>query len=161
MAITNIDAPTIINKYKGGFRMDVAVQPKGPAGRGAHVNPDVVQIHQDSKHKDEAWQWIHFLATDVKGLEDFVHMTGRLAALRDVMLRYEELSRDELSPNWQALIETAFSPDAFPPYMIHEARITDILNAEFDGMWKGEVAPAIALQQAHEQIAAVLAEINN
>lgn len=158
VAITMIDAPTIINRYKGGFEMDVALQPKGPGGRGALVNPDGFQIHRDSQYKDEAWQWIEFLVTDEDGLTDFTNMTGRLPALRSAMVRYGEISREEVSPNWFALIETAFSPDAFPPSMIHDARVSTVLNAEFDKIWKGTAAPAIVLQQAHEQVQAILRE---
>lgn len=160
VAMSMIDAPTIINKYKGGFGMDVALQPKGPGGRGALVNPDGFQIHKDSQRKDEAWQWIEFLVTDEEGLEEFAYLTGRLPALRSVMLRYNEVTRDEVSPNWMALIETAFSPDAFPPTMIQDARINEILNREFAKIWNNSEAPAIVLQSVHEQVSVILGEIN-
>lgn len=158
VALTMIDAPTIINKYKGGFAMDVALQPKGPGGRGGVVNPDGFQIHKDSKYKDEAWQWIHYLVTDEQGLMDFAWLTGRLPALRSAMIRYNEITREEVPSNWYALIETAFSPDAYPPYMVHDARISTVLNAEFARFWNGETAPAIVLQQVHEQVSAILQE---
>lgn len=157
-ALTMIDAPTIINKFKGGFRMDVALQPKGPGGRGGVVNPDGFQIHSHSKNKEAAWKWIEYLVTNEEGLMEFAVLTGRLPSLRSAMLRYEEvgLARNELTPNWFALIETTFSPDAYPPYVVPSLAVRDAVNAAFDGIWKGTVAPQIALTQLHEQVTAIL-----
>lgn len=156
-AITTIDPPTIINKYKGGFEMDVAMQPKGPGGRGGVVNPDGFQIHGDSKHKEEAWKWINYLISDKDGLAEFTRLTGRLPALKEVMLRYDKISRDRLPGNWYALIQSAFSADAYPPYMIQDASITAAVNTGLNSIWSGKVAPEVALQQIHEQVTALLA----
>lgn len=158
-ALTMIDAPTIINKFVGGFQMDVALQPKGPGGRGALVNPDGFQIHAHSKNKEAAWRWIEFLVTDEEGLMEFAIMTGRLPSLRNAMLRYEEvgLARNELTPNWIALIQTAFSADAFPPYVVPDTEITGAVSAALNSIWSGKVAPRVALEQLHEQVEALLA----
>lgn len=156
VALTNIDGPTIINRWKGNFGMDVALQPAGPGGqRSSEVNPDGFQIHANSTKKDLAWQWIEFLITDPDVQFEFAHITGRLPSLREAMLRYNEIDR-VMPNNWYALIETAFSPDAFPPYMISEGDINTTLNQGMDPIWKGEVAPAIGLQQLHEQLTGVL-----
>lgn len=156
VALTNVDGPTIINRWVGGFRMDVALQPKGPSGkRSSELNPDGFQIHADSKQKEAAWQWIEYLVGDPENQFEFAVMTGRLPALREAMLRYGEIPR-ELPDNWFALIETAFSPDAFPPYMIDDPRLTDALNKGHSPIWNLETAPEIALQQLHEQLQGIL-----
>ena len=156
VALTNIDGPTIINRWVGGFRMDVALQPKGPAGkRSSELNPDGFQIHAQSPNKEAAWQWIEFLVGNPEVQFEFAAMTGRLPALREAMLRYGDIPR-ELPQNWYALIETAFSPDAFPPYMIDDASLVDALNKGHAPIWNLEVAPEVGLLQLHEQLQGIL-----
>lgn len=156
VALTNIDGPTIINRWNGSFRMDVAVQPKGPSGkRASELNPDGYQIHSQSQHKDAAWQWIEYLVGDAENQFEFAVITGRLPALREAMLRYGEIPRT-MPPNWYALIDTAFSPDAFPPYMIDDARLVDAMNQGHTPIWNMEMAPEVALAQMHDQIQSIL-----
>lgn len=159
-ALTMIDPPTIINKYNGGFYMDAAPQPKGPGGRGGIVNPDGFQIHSHSKNKDAAWQWIEYLVTNEEGLMEFAILTGRLPSLRDAMLRYDEvgIARNEQIANWFALIESTFSLDAIPPYVVPNVAITSAVSSTLNSIWRGEVAPQVALQQLHEQVTALLEE---
>lgn len=159
-ALTMIDPPTIINKLQGDFYMDVALQPKGPGGRGGTVNPDGFQIHSHSPHKEEAWKWIEFLVTDEEGLMEFAILTGRLPSLRNAMLRYDEVgeARNELTPNWMALIESTFSADAIPPYVVPNVAITSAVSSTLSEIWNGSVAPQVALQQLHEQVTALLKE---
>lgn len=159
VALTNIDGPTIINKWKGNFRMDVALQPAGPSGqRSSEVNPDGFQIHADSKNKELAWKWIEYLVTDADRQFEFAEMTGRLPSLREAMIRYGELDR-AMPANWYVLIETAFSPDAFPPYMISDEGIIKALNDGLSPVWKVEVAPEIGLVQLHDQLTALLKSV--
>lgn len=157
VALTMIDGPTIINRWQDAFQLDAARQPLGPASRASVVNPDGFQIHADSQKKEQAWQWIHYLTTDVQRQVEFSVITGRLPSLREAMLRYNEMPR-RLTPNWYALIETAFDPDAYVPYVVPNAAVTSALNSQFAQIWSGEVAPAIALQQAHEVVSALLRE---
>lgn len=160
VALTMIDPPTIINKYVGGFEMDVAMQPKGPGGRGGVVNADGLQIHQNSPNKQAAWQWVNYLLHDMDGLVKLMEMTGRLPAYRDALFLYGDISREELPRNWPVLMEAAFSPDAYPTYMIPSQNIIDVVNKGMGDIWNARVAPAIGLQQIHEQVTAIFRELN-
>lgn len=141
------------------FAWDIATQPIGPANRAARVNPDGFQIVAQSKNRDEAWRWIHFLVADPENQITMARITGRLPSLKEAMIRYQSAVEASLPlpDNWQALIETTFDADGYAAYVIPNASAIDaVVNPIMSRIWNGQAAPATSLQQIHEMLPSLL-----
>ncbi|MGI6082911.1 MAG: ABC transporter substrate-binding protein [Limnochordia bacterium] len=159
-AFSVVDGPGFIGPYYQdvAFAWDIAGQPKGPANRAARVNPDGFQIIAESKHREEAWQWVRFLTGDADNQLDMARITGRLPSLREAMTRYPRAAANlKLPDNWQAMIETAFDPDGYAAYVVPEAtQIDAVVNPIMNRVWNGQMAAAPALQQIHDVVTSIL-----
>lgn len=159
-AFSVTDGPGFIGPYYQtvSFDWDIAVQPLGPVSRASRVNPDGFQIVAYSSQKEAAWQWIYFLVAEVENQLEMAKITGRLPSLRQAIVNYPKVTASLKMPtNWAAFLETAFQPDGYAAYVIPNANaINPIVNAILPRIWNGQVAPAIGLQQIHEQVSAVL-----
>jgi multiple sugar transport system substrate-binding protein len=160
-AFSVVGGPGDIGSYykTAPFAWDIARQPLGPANRAARVNPDGFQLVAQSKHRDEAWRWIHFLVTDTENQLTMARITGRLPSLKEAMVRYQSAVENSLPlpDNWQALIETTFDPDGYAAYVIPNASAIDaVVNPIMSRVWNGQASAAVSLQQIHEILPSLL-----
>jgi ABC-type glycerol-3-phosphate transport system substrate-binding protein len=140
----------------GPVAYDITLPPKGPANRASRVNPDGFQILKYSKNKEAAWQWVKFLVASPENQIEMSKITGKLPSLKEAMLKWPKYMTN-LPQNWYAYIETSFSPDGYPGYVVPEATTIDpIVNNNLAKVWSGSVAPEVALQQIQDQVAAIL-----
>ena len=155
-----VDGPGAIGPYYQGIALswDIAGQPKGPANRAARVNPDGFQVVAESKHREEAWQWVRFLTGDADNQLEMARITGRMPSLREAMVRYPRLGTDiKLPDNWQAMIETAFDTDGYAAYVVPQStQIDPVVNPIMNRVWNGQMAAATALQQIHDVVTSIL-----
>ena len=155
-----VDGPGAIGPYYQGIALswDIAGQPKGPANRAARVNPDGFQVVAESKHREEAWQWVRFLTGDADNQLEMARITGRMPSLREAMVRYPRLGTDiKLPDNWQAMIETAFDTDGYAAYVVPQStQIDPVVNPIMIRVWNGQMAAATALQQIHDVVTSIL-----
>lgn len=141
------------------FNWDVALQPLGPANRGAQVAVNSVQILSTSQHPEEAWEWVKFLSYNLNNALEYIRITGRMPALLAAQAYFPELAGDLAPRHWLRYYETAVDPNAFATFIPRMASaVNSVVNAELRTVWRGEQAPAVALQRIHEQVSAIFAE---
>ncbi|MBE3576519.1 MAG: extracellular solute-binding protein [Limnochordales bacterium] len=139
------------------FKWGVALQPKGPASRAARVNPDGFQIVATSKNKEAAWKWVRYLVADVNRQLEMSKFTGRMPSLKDALLQYPKVAPG-LPDNWMVFYETAFDPAGYPAYAVDSLELDNLVKSTMVKVWRGELAPEVALQQIHEQATKLLSQ---
>ncbi len=130
------------------FKFAAAVTPKGNDGKGtrcAMVWADPFKIVNTSKHPDQAWAWIHWLAADPKGgVPMQTKMLGLTPAIMSAFpdfIKTMEGRLDMTSADLEAFvkggIETAVSDT--PGHMLAGWEATTAIEkSELDPCWKGE-----------------------
>ena len=148
--------PAAIKTYltNANFRWGMALQPKGAVSRAARVNPDGFQVLADSKNKEAAWKWVHYLTSRERQIE-LIKYTGRVPSLREAMLEYPNVF-DNLPENWMVFIETAFDPASYAPYVVHVDALNTFVDNTLNAVWNGRMAPETAVEAIHEQAMALL-----
>lgn len=150
--------PGAIENYRRAgatFKWGVALQPKGPTSRAARVNPDGFQIVATSKNKEAAWKWVRYLVADVNRQLEMSKLTGRMPSLKDALLQYPKVTSD-LPDNWMVFYETAFDPAGYPAYAVDNLELDNLVKSTMVKVWKGQLAPEVALEQIHEQATKLL-----
>ncbi len=154
------DGPGIIGAYmvNARFAWDIAPQPLGPANRGSEIALDVFQIMKDSKHHNEAWEWIKFLAADDESQRRFVAATGRVPSYRKAQASYPTLVPNA-PPSWRIFFDTANDPDSFPTYiMAQDTTIRPIVNTELNKIWNNQIDVRSAVETIHQKVQAIFNE---
>lgn len=150
--------PGAIGTYllKAPFAWGMAMQPKGAVSRAARVNPDSLQILADSKNKEAAWKWIYYITQSPERQVEMAKVTGRLPAIKEAMLQYPKVV-PELPSNWTVLIDTAFDPASYSPYVVPQTDADSFVSTTMGKVWNGQMAPETALQQIMEQLKTLMA----
>ena len=118
------------------FDWDIARFPAGKAGSVVDADASGWAIVKTSKHKNEAWRLIRFLASKPSS-ENFTRSGLIVPARRDVALSDTFLNRGA-KPN-SAAIFTDIIPKSVPtPANKNYREITDIITSEFEPLWRGK-----------------------
>ncbi len=157
-AFSMVDGPGTVGGSMANvsFDWDIARQVRGPENGGSEIAVSGFQMLSESKHPEEAWEWLKFIALDPDSLRTFMGYTGRLPGLTEQILEYGQYN-ENVPENWQAFFEVASDPNSRSNYVIPNAgAVNSIVNSKLLEVFNGETALETALQQIHEGVSAVL-----
>ncbi len=146
-----IDGPWMFDIYKGSypdFQVNFAPIPTGPDGTNSSVvgGEDIV-IFADSKHQDAAMQWAAFLLSEEA--QRMMAEVGVVPTLTDL------IGDPGLPPYFGVFLEQLKTAQARVPHPKWDDMDSAVNNA-FQRMLRGEQTPQEALDQAAEEINALL-----
>jgi multiple sugar transport system substrate-binding protein len=156
-AIT-ITGSWMINSYLGDSAEKTfafAPLPEGPQGRKTAINGLSDAIWAGTKHKDEAWQWVKFLASS--DCQNIVGGNGVVfpaikSASEKALAAHQSKDRDV-----QVFIDEATAPGGtfFLPITDHGNEISQIVQDAIQSSVLGQSDSASALKKANEQVNAL------
>lgn len=159
-AVDVVDGPGIIGSLMKdvSFDWDITMQPMGPDNNASAIFPGGFEVSAHSKHTDAAWEWVKFIATREKSVQEFTRITGRLPAMKKVALDYDRYV-PSLPDNWQVFFnQTLNSQNLLGAGIIPDGRITTTLNQQLGRIWSGEAPVKAAMEEADRQISQFFAE---
>lgn len=93
------------------WEYEIAPNPRGPARQGSEVLAFSYAIHRHTPHKEIAWEWIKFLATDREAVHGVMkawgNPTANIAYLNDFLALFPEVP-----PSFRLYGEIMQHPDA-------------------------------------------------
>jgi len=143
-------ASTYLSNKKVDFAF--APLPAGPAGRHTASNTLSDAIYAGGKHKDQAWEWVKFLASP---------KCQHLVAKRAVVFPAIKSASDEaLSAfqsqhmDMQAFVTETSQPGAsfLLPLTDHAADVAETVQNGLDAVWLGQDSPADALKKVNDHV---------
>ena len=129
--------------------------PVGPAGRKSAINGLSDAIYAGTKHKEEAWEWVKYLASadcqDVVAGEAVVFpaiTTSTALALTAFQQRRQDV---------HVFVDTATAPGGtfLLPLTDHSGQVGEIVQTALDTVWLGQASPADALRKANADVNAL------
>jgi len=139
----------IVDEY--GF----APLPTGPEGRKSAINGLSDAIYAGSKHQDEAWEWVKYLAS--ADCQNAVAETGIVfPAIKTASEKSAEV-REGLGLNAQVFLEEQQTPDGtfIIPISLHGAEISQMVQDAIQSVALGTADAKTALTAAHDQVNAL------
>jgi multiple sugar transport system substrate-binding protein len=109
--------------------------PKGPLGRKSVINGLADSIWIGSKHQEEAWKWVKFLASP-----EAQKIVGGYGVVFPAIAEAAEISMKRMAAKGadvSAFVEEAKQPDGtfFLPISEHASDVVRILRANFDAIF--------------------------
>ncbi|GIH10966.1 sugar ABC transporter substrate-binding protein [Rhizocola hellebori] len=147
-----------INTYLGSsakVKFAIAPLPAGPQGRKSAINGLSDAIWTGTKHKDEAWKWVKFLASldcqNIVGGNGVVFPAIKSASEK-ALAAHKAKGRDV-----QAYIDEATAPNGtfFLPITEHGNEISQIVQDAIQSAVLGQTDSATALKKANDQVNAL------
>jgi multiple sugar transport system substrate-binding protein len=150
------DGSWMISFYKEDtFPTGFALLPTGPAGRKSMFNGLTDGIWSGTKHQEEAWQWVKYLASPecantfgefgVAFPAQSAAVDKALAAMQSTGLDVSAFTKEAKDPNGTFLY----------PLTDHALEINDIMNETMDAIFLGTVDAASALKEANAKVNAL------
>ncbi|MBF6596101.1 MAG: sugar ABC transporter substrate-binding protein [Thermaceae bacterium] len=151
------DGSWMIKWYKDNTKFDVgfALLPTGPDGRKSMFNGLADSIWVGSKHKEEAWKWVKFLASPA--CENIVGSYGVVfpAIKSGAELALKAHAKEGLDVS-AFLTEANTKGGTFLfPISDNASQITSIMTAAMDSVFLGKATAAQALKDANVQVNAL------
>lgn len=150
------DGSWMINQYSDAtFPVGFGLLPKGPQGRKSMFNGLADSIWVGSKHQDEAWQWVKFLASPE--CENIVGESGVVfPAIKsgvDKALEAQKAKGRDVS----AFTDEGLDPNVtfLFPITDNGAEIASIMDASMDSILLGQVKAADGLKDANAKVNAL------
>ena len=153
-AATVFDGSWMIGYYSSSseFPVGFAKLPAGPAGVKSMTNGLADSIWIGSKHQEEAWQWVKYLAS--REAQNTVGTFGVVfpaieSGVANALAAYESKGLDV-----SAFTEEATTPGETFVYPIVDngVKISEIMTQTFDSIFLGVSTPAEALKEANKRI---------
>lgn len=135
------------------FEWDVVVEPGNTQG-GSHFFANGVAVSASSDKQDAAYRWIRFLTSSPEAAKLRVDAAWELPTLTDTSL-YESYLSQTPPENRQAVLDSLENV-VVPPAIERQAEMQDIINGLLERAVAGELTAQEALDQAAEQVAALL-----
>lgn len=156
-AATTLDGSWMIGTYtsNGTIPIGFALLPEGPKGRRSMTNGLADSIWAGTKHPDEAWQWVKFLASEeaqkIVGSYGVVFpaiQSGIEAALKT----YTDKGIDV-----KAFTDEAADPNCtfVYPVLDNATKVNEIMTRTFDKIFLGEEEESSALKAANAEVKAL------
>lgn len=151
------DGSWMIGSYKtnGVFEVGFARLPEGSAGRKSMINGLGDSIWTGSKHKDEAWEWVKFLAS--RDAQEIIGSYGVVfpaiqSGVDKALNTYKTKGYDV-----SAFTDEAVAPNGtfLYPIVDHSVEIGQIMTRVFDQIFLGEKAVEPALKDANAEVKAL------
>jgi multiple sugar transport system substrate-binding protein len=151
-----IDGSWMIGSYLASeFPVGFARLPIGPSGRKSMFNGLADSIFVGTKHQEEAWTWVKFLAS--QACQDIVGNSGvvfpAIPSSADLSLK----ARSDKGIDVSAFVLQANEKDGtfLFPITDNGAQISTIMNEAMDSIGLGTATAADALKKANEEVNAL------
>lgn len=135
------------------FDWDVVVEPGNTQG-GSHFFANGVAVSATSDKQEAAYRWIRFLTSSPEAAKLRVDASWELPTLTDTSL-YESYLSQTPPENRQAVLDSLENV-VVPPAIERQAEMQDTINGLLEQAVAGELTAQEALDQAAEQVAALL-----
>jgi multiple sugar transport system substrate-binding protein len=151
---TTFDGSWMIGFYSNnaGFPVGFARLPVGPVGRRSMINGLADSIGIASKHKEEAWRWVKFLASEEsqKIVGSFgVVFPAIQSGVNAALATYKTKNVDVSAFTDEALTKNV----AFLyPVVDNGVKIGEIMTSAFDSIFTFKAAPKDALTDANKKV---------
>ena len=139
-------------KNNGAFDVGFARLPEGPAGRKSMINGLGDSIWVGSKHKEEAWLWVKYLAS--KEAQDIIGSYGVVfpaieSGVNNALKVYEDKGWDVT-----AFTDEATTPNGtfLYPIVDNSVKIQQIMTRTFDQIFLGEKGVEEALKDSNAEV---------
>jgi len=137
------------------FAIGFAPLPKGPVGRKSVINGLADSIWVGSKHQEEAWKWVKFLASP-----EAQKIVARFAVVFPAIPEAAEISMKGMAAKGadvSAFVEEAKQPDGtfFLPISEHASDVVRILRANFDAIFLEGADVEKTLKAANKEVNAL------
>lgn len=159
--LSGAGAMTTLGSFNMGAYADVvddygfAPLPIGPEGRKTAINGLSDAIYAGSKHQDEAWEWVKFLASS--DCQDLVGETGVVfPAIPEAAAKAAEV-RQSQGLNAQVFIDEQQTPDGtfIIPISLHGTEISQIVQEAIQSVALGTQDAESALPAANDRVNAL------
>ncbi|MGI6081454.1 MAG: extracellular solute-binding protein [Limnochordia bacterium] len=148
------NGPWLITGFRSAqFRWDAALTPLGPKGRGTRLSSDGLQISQQTKNPEAAWELAKFMAG-----QEVQMALAKAGYLIPSLRRLAQSQAWRVSPpDYEPFIQSAAwsLPEVIVPQLDEVRRLYD---AALTALWLREQTPQAAFGQAAALINAVLQE---
>jgi multiple sugar transport system substrate-binding protein len=151
-----LDGSWTINGYVSSpFTVGFGRLPTGPQGRKSMFNSKVDSIYVGTKHLEEAWQWVKYLASPA--CEDLIGESGAIFPAIPAATQKFLKVREDNGIDVSAFVKQAEEKDGtfLTPVTDHGAEIEIIMRETLDAIALGKVDAASALKAANEEINAL------
>lgn len=135
------------------FEWDIVVEPGNTQG-GSHFFANGVAVSASSDKQDAAYRWIRFFTSSPEAAKLRVDAAWELPTLTDTSL-YDSYLSQSPPENRQAVLDSLENV-VVPPAIERQAEMQDIINGLLERAVAGELTAQEALDQAAEQVAALL-----
>jgi multiple sugar transport system substrate-binding protein len=137
------------------FPIGFAPLPKGPVGRRSVINGLADSIWVSSKHQEEAWKWVKFLASP-----EAQKIAASYGIVFPAVPEAAEISEKKMASKGvdvSAFVDEAKTPGGtfFLPISEHSSDVVRILRANFDSIFLNGEDPASKLEASNEEINAL------
>ena len=134
------------------FDIGFAPLPKGPVGRKSVINGLADSIWVGTKHEEEAWKWVKFLASPEaqKIVAGFGVVFPAIPEAAEISVKQMAAKGADVS----AFIDEAKQPDGtfFLPISEHASEIVRILRASFDSIFLEGADVSNTLKAANKEV---------
>ena len=144
----------LVHWYTENCKFDIgfAPLPKGQLGRKSVINGLADSIWVGTKHPEEAWKWVKFLASP-----EAQKMVGEFGIVFPAIPEAAEISQKQMAAKGADV--SAFVDEAkeqggtfFLPISEHGNDVVRILRANFDGIFLDGADPATSLKAANKEV---------
>jgi len=134
------------------FPIGFAPLPEGPAGRRSVINGLADSIWVGSKHQEEAWKWVKFLASPEA--QKIVASYGIVFPAIPEAAEISEKKMASKGVDVSAFVDEAKVPGGtfFLPISEHSSDVVRILRANFDSIFLNGEDPAQKLEASNREI---------
>jgi len=147
----------LVHWYEENCKFDIgfAPLPKGPAGRKSVINGLADSIWVGTKHQEEAWKWVKFLASP-----EAQKIVGGYGVVFPAIPEAAEISVKQMAAKGadvSAFIEEAKTPGGtfFLPISEHATDAVRILRANFDAIFLEGADVAKTLEATNKEVNAL------
>jgi multiple sugar transport system substrate-binding protein len=147
----------LVHWYSENCKFDIgfAPLPKGPLGRKSVINGLADSIWIGSKHQEEAWKWVKFLASP-----EAQRIVGGYGVVFPAIAEAAEISMKRMAAKGadvSAFVEEAKQPDGtfFLPISEHASDVVRILRANFDAIFLEGADVTATLKATNKEVNAL------
>ena len=147
----------LVHWYTENCKFDIgfAPLPKGPVGRKSVINGLADSIWIGSKHQEEAWKWVKFLASP-----EAQKIVGSYGIVFPAIPEAAEISMKRMAEKGadvSAFVDEARQPEGtfFLPISEHASEVVRILRANFDGIFLEGADVAVTLKATNKEVNAL------
>lgn len=150
-AIDMNDGIALVGAYlkDTNFDWDFSLMPRGDAGPVTMFNGSGPHISAHTKHFEETWKWIKFLAFNRDTVNEYMQVMGIMPALSAAMPSYPTVA-GVANKNYQVLFEQTNYPQPYTQWPVSTELNPRRVN--MNPVWQGTVSARVHLEAINEQM---------